>query len=217
MSCYHWSLVRFGSTNSCTGDRFRTFNSLIILSGAIWRQLTAASWQTVRTPLRSADCSLLAHALRPHQKTWLNWDQDGDKTWNAFISEWGPGHQGMEIEMDLVASRDIRWDTGQVIGPQITWSDPGLSLVDPQKLFQIFWRKFVSKILEEICFTDFGGKLFQRFWRKIVSKILEEISFKDFGGNLFQRFLRKCIRNPGYRRHRISRPMRILAPLPISF
>ena len=53
--------------------------------------------------------------------------------------------------------------------------------------------KIVSKVLEEICFKDFVGKLFQRFWRKLVSKILEEniskiaekVSFKDFGGKLF--------------------------------
>ena len=37
------------------------------------------------------------------------------------------------------------------------------------------------------CFKDFGGNLFQRFWRKMVSKILEESSLKDFGGKLFQR------------------------------
>ena len=32
------------------------------------------------------------------------------------------------------------------------------------------------------CFKDFEGNLFQRFWRKIISKILEENCFKDFGG-----------------------------------
>ena len=48
--------------------------------------------------------------------------------------------------------------------------------------FQRFWRKIVSNILEEICFTDFERKLFQRFWRKLVSKILEDNCFKDFGG-----------------------------------
>ena len=44
-------------------------------------------------------------------------------------------------------------------------------------LLQIFWRKIVSNILEEICFKYFEEKLFQRF--------LEEIVFKDFGGKLF--------------------------------
>ena len=60
-------------------------------------------------------------------------------------------------------------------------------------LFHKFWRKFFSKILEENFFKDFGGNFFQRFWRKIVSKILEENCFKDFGGNLFQRFWRKLV------------------------
>ena len=32
-------------------------------------------------------------------------------------------------------------------------------------------QKIVSKMLEEICFKDFGEKLFQRFWKKFVSKI----------------------------------------------
>ena len=54
-------------------------------------------------------------------------------------------------------------------------------------------RKFVSKILEENCFKDFGGKFLNRFWRKFVSNILEENSFKDFGGKLFQRFRRKIV------------------------
>ena len=61
------------------------------------------------------------------------------------------------------------------------------------KTFQRFWRKLVSKILEEKSFKDFEGNQFQRFWRKIVSKILEENCFKDFGGNLFQRFWRKIV------------------------
>ena len=79
--------LKFGSTNTWIGDRFTTFNSLTILSGPIWRQLTAAFQLTVRTHLRSADWSLSAHAWRPHRQTWLDSDQDGDKTLNAFISE----------------------------------------------------------------------------------------------------------------------------------
>ena len=43
-------------------------------------------------------------------------------------------------------------------------------------------------ILEENSFKDFGENLFQIFWRKFVSKILEDIYSKDFGGKLFQRF-----------------------------
>ena len=50
---------------------------LTILSGDIWRQLTAASRQTVRSSLRSADWSLSAHARRPHRQTWLDSHQDG--------------------------------------------------------------------------------------------------------------------------------------------
>ena len=62
-------------------------------------------------------------------------------------------------------------------------------------------EKIVSKVLEEICFTDFGRILFKRFWRKIVSKMLEEIvsqilkenGFKDFEGKLFHRFWKKLV------------------------
>ena len=50
--------------------------------------------------------------------------------------------------------------------------------------------------MEETSFHDFGGSKFQRFGKKFVSKILDENFFKDFGGNclkdfggnLFQRF-----------------------------
>ena len=37
-------------------------------------------------------------------------------------------------------------------------------------------------ILEENCLKDFGENVFQRFWRKLVSKILEDTHLKDFGG-----------------------------------
>ena len=67
--------------------------------------------------------------------------------------------------------------------PASHWSTPHNCFKDfGGHLFQRYWRKNVSKILEEICIKDFGRKQFKRFWRKIVSKILEENSFKDFGG-----------------------------------
>ena len=43
-------------------------------------------------------------------------------------------------------------------------------------------------ILKENSCKDFGRNLFQIFWRKFVSKILEDNCSKEFGGRLFQRF-----------------------------
>ena len=42
-------------------------------------------------------------------------------------------------------------------------------------------------------FKDFGGYLLHRFWKKIVSKILEEMYLRKFGGTLLLRFWRKFV------------------------
>ena len=83
----------------------------------------------------------------------------------TFIKESGLGRFFHRVAMSVcdfgnlfVCPFPMQLFSRPLIGPQATWSDPDLSLVDPQKLFQRFWRKLVLKILKENCFEDFGGK-----------------------------------------------------------
>ena len=146
MAMYVW-LSNYGEPiagHSWIGDRIGTFNSLTILSGAIWRQLTGASRRTARRSLRSADWSLsaaqtdfagLGSGQRLNTKSLYfrvrNWAvdsvRDGAVGYRAFLLRHRTGH----------------WPSDHMIRSQPLIGQP---------------PKITSKILEEIWFKDFGGK-----------------------------------------------------------
>ena len=163
-----------------------TFNSLTISSGAIWRPLTGASRQTMRTPLQSADWSLSAAQTDFAGLDWGRRLNTNCLYFRVRSRTAGDGDWDGAVGCRLLRHRTGHWPSDHMIRSQslIGW---------PPKIVSKVLEETSFKISEENRFKDFGGNLFQRFWRKLVSKIFKEICFKDFGGSWFQRFWRNFV------------------------
>ena len=155
---------------------------LTILSGDIWRQLTAASRQTVRTPLRSADWSLSAAQT---DFAGLDWGRRLNTNCLYFrVRSRRAGDGDGAVGCRLLTHRTGHWPS---VSDHMIRSQP-----------LICWPpKIVSKVLEEISFKDFGGKSLQRFWRKfdsppLLSASVERVGVSRMGDFFFKTKVQKC-------------------------
>ena len=131
------------------GDRLRTFNSQTILSGTIWRQLTAASQRTVQSSLRSAFLR-----MSRGRKDRLGWTRLRTETkhemplfqsegWSrGWRSRWSCQLQGhsVEAQVGLSPAADDEGRHKKCIFS--TWSSfwPKLVLPDKNNLYTFFFK-----------------------------------------------------------------------------